>query len=89
MISMQKTDKQLENDRMVDFLINNPTHLTNFLEWFYDEGMLTDILQEDIAADDIVTCDSLAEFVAENQEDYEDWAREQGNNKEDRNDADN
>jgi hypothetical protein len=51
--------------------------------------MLTDILQEDIAADDIVTCDSLAEFVAENQEDYEEWVREQGNNKEDRNDADN
>jgi hypothetical protein len=85
MISIQKTDKQLENDRMVDFLINHPKHLSNFLEWFYDEGMLTDILQEDIAADDIVTCDSLAEFVGENEEDYEDWVREQGNNKEDRN----
>jgi ferritin len=45
--------------------------------------MLTDILQEDIAADDMATVESLREYIEEQSEEYEDWKEEQARPEED------
>jgi hypothetical protein len=88
MTTTKKTEQELENEQKLEFLKNHYGY-SSFLEDFYDETHLTEILTERVSENDNYTLLALNEFIEENEADYEEWKKDQNDNGEDRNDADN
>jgi hypothetical protein len=88
MTTAKKTEQELENEQKLEFLKNH-YDFSSFLEDFYDETMLTEILTERVSENDNITLLALNEFIEENEVEYYVWLNDQNDNGEDRNDADN
>jgi hypothetical protein len=84
MITLKKTEEQLENEKRLEFLKNHHD-FSYFLEDFYDETMLTEILTERVNENDNITLLALNEFIEEYEEDYQQWKEDQNDNRPDTN----
>jgi ABC-type Zn uptake system ZnuABC Zn-binding protein ZnuA len=84
MITLKKTEEQLENEKKLGFLKNHHD-FSYFLEDFYDETMLTEILTERVNESDKVTVKALNEFIEKNEEEYEQWKVDQNDTRPDTN----
>jgi hypothetical protein len=85
MITLKKTAEQLENEQKLEFLNSNYPLLKDFIDDFYDESMLQEILTEGITNNDTVTINALSKFVEQNEEDYEQWKEDQNDTRPDTN----
>ena len=84
MITLKKTEEQLENEKKLEFLKNHYGY-SSFLEDFYDETMLTEILTERVNESDTVTINAVNEFVEQNEVEYYVWLNDQNDTRADTN----
>jgi hypothetical protein len=84
MITLKKTAEQLENEKKLEFLKNHYGY-SSFLEDFYDETHLTEILTERVSENDNYTLLALNEFIKEYEEEFEDWKEDQNDTRPDTN----
>jgi hypothetical protein len=76
MITLKKTAEELENEKKLEFLLDHYS-IREFLHDFYDESMLCEVLQEDVANNDAVTIKAMNEFVENIEDEYQEWLNDQ------------
>ena len=84
MITLKKTAEELENEKKLEFLKNHHD-FSYFLEDFYDETMLSEILTERVNESDKVTVKAVNEFVKQNEVEYYVWLNDQNDTRPDTN----